>query len=285
VLRRSLLPMLALVLLVTGMSPGVSAAPASGGDTQYLGRWNYDQPDYATMTNIAEMNVAGGLLAPQIGDVVFTREADSRIVGRTDVGCTWRFRVTPGALELDPPSQLCHNPTMNAAYTITRWTVTVSGQRERETVEATSHQPDRDYLFVLRDGARTKARASNTRDFLGSWSYDPADPATGVNMRITSADSQPVTIAPEQGTVRIVGDYENRVTARTGDGCTWSLLVRGNTAKLDPPVQTCIPTGTAAVTVHYWTIASDGTQQVSIIIGTDRHGGRFVISKGSLTKR
>jgi len=277
--------MSALVLLVTGMSPGASAAPAPGGDSQYLGRWNYDQPDYATMTNIAEMNVPGGLLAPQIGDVVFTREPHGRIVGRTDVGCTWRFRAVPGALELDPPSQLCHNPTMNIAYTITRWTVTVSGQRERETIEATSHHPDRDYVFVLRNGARTKAGASNTRDFLGSWSYDPADPTTGVNMRSTSTDSQPPTAVPEQGTARIVGDYENRITARTDDSCTWTLLVRGNTAKLDPPVQTCIPTGTAAVTLHYWTITSDGTRQASIIIGTDQHGGQFAISKGSLTKQ
>jgi hypothetical protein len=284
VFRRSLLPVLALVLLATGGLHWASAAPAPAGDTQYLGRWNYDQPDYATMTNIAELNVSGGLLAPQIGDVVFTKE-EGRIVGRTDVGCTWRFRATSGALELDPPSQLCHNPTMNVAYTITRWTVVVFGQRERETVEATSHHPDRDYAFVLRNGARTKAGASNPRDFLGTWSYDPADPTTGVNMRTTRTDNQPPTAMPEQGTVRIVRDYENRVTTRTDDGCTWTLLVRGNTAKLDPPVQTCIPTGTAAVTLRYWTIASDGTRQTSIIIGTDQHGGQFAISKGSLTRR
>lgn len=279
-LRRSILPVLALVLLAT--SPGASAT--RDGTAAHLGRWNYDQPDPTTMTNIAEMDVPGGLQVPQIGDIVYTSEPDGRLVGRTDVGCTWRFRVASGALELDPPGQFCHNPTLNVAYTINRWTVTTSGQRQRESIEATSHVGDRDYAFVLRHGARTKAGAANTRDFLGSWTYAPASPATGVNMRTTTRAGEPPASTPEQGTTRIAADYENRITARTPDDCTWTLLVRGNTAKLDPPVQTC-PSGTTSITLDYWTIAGDGHRQFSIMRGTDRSGDRFLVSKGQLTRR
>jgi hypothetical protein len=104
-------------------------------------------------------------------------------------------------------------------------------------------------------------------------------------MRMTSVSGQPPAATQEQGTMRIVGDYENRITARTPDDCTWTLLVRGNTAKLDPPVQTCVPSGTAPITLQYWTITSDGRQQFSIMKGTDQRGGQFVTSKGHLTRR
>lgn len=74
------------------------------------------------------------------------------------------------------------------------------------------------------------------------------------------------------------------VTARTDNGCTWSLVARGNTAKLDPPIQTCtLPTSTA-ITIRSWTIATDGTQQASVMTGTDERGGNFALSGGSLSK-
>lgn len=259
---------------------------------KYLGKWNYDQPDRATMTNVAVMNLpGGGLQAPQIGDIVFTAEGVDRIVGRTDVGCTWKFKAAPRSLELDPPSQLCHNPTLNVSYTITRWTVTVTGQHEKETITAKSHHPGRDYDFVLERGARTKAKEYDPHaatKFTGTWAYDPSDLTTRVNIRVTQytgPDGAPAVVeSPQQGTVTIIKDYDNRVTARTDDGCTWSLLSRGNTAKLDPPTQTCTLPTFAAITLKYWTITTDGRQQVSMMVGTDERRGSFVLSAGSLTK-
>ncbi|WP_406045178.1 hypothetical protein OG799_12325 [Micromonospora sp. NBC_00898] len=295
---RRLLPLalaLAALLAAGGMLRQGRAEAADQGIAKlgmYLGKWNYDQPDRVSMTNIAVMNVpGGGLQAPQIGDIVFTAEGRDRVVGRTDVGCTWRFRATARSLELDPPSQLCHNPTLNVSYTIIRWTVTVSGQHEKETITAKSHRAGRDYDFVLEKGARTKVKEYDPHaatKFTGIWTYDPSAPKTRVNIRVTqypAPEGAPTVVeSPQQGRVTIVKDYDNRVTARTDDGCTWSLLSRGNTAKLDPPTQTCTLRTSAAITLKYWTITTDGRQQTSMMIGIDERGGNFVLSTGSLTK-
>ncbi|MFU8849722.1 hypothetical protein ACNAW0_01840 [Micromonospora sp. SL1-18] len=286
---------MALTVVVAGLPPqrGAEAADAGGADLgQYLGRWNYDLPDRADMTNIAVMNLPnGGLQAPQIGDIVFTLGDDGGIIGRTDVGCTWRFKAASRRLELDPPAQLCHNPTLHVSYTITRWTVSVDGKRERETVIAKSHHPDRDYDFVLDKGARTKANddPNAARPFLGTWTYDPSDPQSRINIRTTqytAPDGAPRMIeSPQQGQVTITRDYANRITVRTDEGCTWTLLARGSTAKLDPPVQTCMLPSLAAITLTYYTIVTDGRRQAAMMVGTDERGGTFVLSSGVLTKR
>jgi hypothetical protein len=238
-----------LVLLAVAVATAVACnvpPPSQTVVEKYLGRWNYDQPDRTTMTNISTMNLPGREQVPQVGDIVFTAEGADRIVGRTDVGCTWRFKATHDSLELDPPSQLCHNPTSNVSYTINRWTVTVEGDRGQETIIAKSHRPERDYDSVLEKGARTKAMEYDpdaASKFIGTWAYDPADPAAGVNVRTvrTAADGmQNMEPSPERGHVTISTDGTNRVTTRTDDGCTWALIARGNTAKLDPPIQTCM---------------------------------------------
>lgn len=62
------------------------------------------------------------------------------------------------------------------------------------------------------------------------------------------------------------------------------LVARGNTAKLDPPIQTCtLPTSTA-ITIRSWTVATDGRQQASVMTGTDEHGGNFALGGGSLSR-
>jgi hypothetical protein len=58
-----------------------------------------------------------------------------------------------------------------------------------------------------------------------------------------------VVESPQQGRVTVTKDYDNRVTAQTDDGCTWTQLARGNTAS------------------------------------TNEHGGSFVLGSGGLTKR
>lgn len=259
---------LALVLaaiVVPRLSQAQEAPAERDAVGKYLGRWNYDQPDRDTMTNIATSNLPGVGGVPQIGDIVFTAEGAGRVIGRTDVGCTWRFQATRDSLELDPSTQSCHNPTADLDYTISRWTVAVDGVRERETIIATSHYPHGNYDFVLEKGARTKSQEYDpaaTRKFTGTWTDGSADPANGVT---------------------ITREYTNRITARTGDGCTWSLVARGNTAKLDPPIQTCTLPTAAVATIRFWTIATDGQEQAYLMTGTDEGGSSFT-RRGSLTK-
>jgi hypothetical protein len=292
------LMLLALALAMTAI--GARQQPAAGAASKratnvdkYLGKWNYDQPDRASMTNIIVLNLPSGrLLVPQVGDIVFTSQAPGRVVGRTDVGCTWTFSATPDSLKLDPPDQLCRNPTLNLSYTITKWTVTVAGRHERETIIATSHQPGGDVDGALERGMRTKVKEYDpaaAAKFAGTWAYDQADPDARVNIRLTRGtgpDGEPTTVAsPERGLVTIARDYENRITARTDDGCAWTLLARGNTAKLDPPTQTCRVSASAFVTLGYWTITTDGSGQATMMAGTDEHGADFTLTVGSLHKR
>src|SRR5947207_2249200 len=88
-----------LVALVPNPAQAGSHQPSSQG---YLGRWNYDQPDRATNTNIAVVSCPASVPTcvgeppfevPQIGDIVFTAGADGAVVGHTDQGCTWTFAV------------------------------------------------------------------------------------------------------------------------------------------------------------------------------------------------
>jgi hypothetical protein len=268
---------------------------------QYLGTWNYDQPDRASMTNIAVISCPAAstscrpsppLLVPQIGDIVFSRTAGGGIVGHTDQGCTWTFKVLATSLELDPPSQYCFNHVIDSSYTITKWSVTLSGHRERETIQAISHQPTGDYEFRLENGSRTKVVGHDWPQarsvFPGTWEYDPPDPKSRVNIlvtRYTGPDGQvQVVQSPQRGLVTLTSGREQTMTAQTEDGCSWTLAARGNTAELEPALQTC-QTPRRIVTVRFWAIASDGKHQASVVAGVDERGGRFLLSVGSLTKQ
>jgi hypothetical protein len=135
----------------------------------------------------------------------------------------------------------------------TRWTVTVQGTHETETITATSHHRQGDHTFVLQKGSCTKPPEYDTAaaaKFAGTWTYGPNDMAAGVTVRTTvriAPDGAP-TMLPNRGQVAITGDYGNRITARTGNGCAWSLAARGITAKLDPPIQTCTLQDSTAIT-------------------------------------
>jgi hypothetical protein len=89
---------------------------------------------------------------PQTGDIVFAAAADGTIVGRTDQGYTWRFAHQGDSLKLSPPSQFCFNHVIGSSYTITDWSVEVSGRHERESLTAISHLPTGDYQFQLSTG-------------------------------------------------------------------------------------------------------------------------------------
>ncbi|MFC9994947.1 hypothetical protein [Nocardia sp. NPDC127526] len=259
---RTLLPLLLLTTIAaTPFAPPAAASPAAA----YEGRWNYDYPDSATKINMAALSLAEGAEGPQIGDIVFTATDSEHVTGRTDVGCTWQFRVTGDALTLDPPGQTCHNPVLGAFYTMREWTVRVDGDRETESLTATSHHADRDYEFTLAHGARTRVPEFDpaaAAPFAGAWQYGSPPAKAGA-------------------TVTLTGNYANRLTAVTDDGCHWTLLARGNTAKLDPPAQTCTR-GDSTVTLRFWTIATQGDRQLILMTGTDTTGD-FVVS-GDLTR-
>jgi hypothetical protein len=293
------------VLAAAGVPAGTAQAspPPDANAHKYLGTWNYDQPDPATMRNIAVLSCPPGgngcassplplpLHIPQIGNIVFSA-ANGGVVGRTDQGCTWTFAVTAQSLELSPPGQSCFNRTIGSAYTLTRWSVTVAGRHERETIIGISHQPTGDLMTRMHHGARTRVTGVGgipaMARFLGAWTYDPPSPQTFVNLLVTvpSGAGDPV-VSPVQGTVRVTSEHYGAIVARTDDGCVWTLAVQGNTAELDPATQTCqLATGT--VTLFFWSAASDGEHQNAVMAGTkDVHGQQssFYLYIGALTKQ
>jgi hypothetical protein len=295
-----------IALIAAGMPASTAEAspPPELGAQKYLGTWNYDQPDPATMRNIAvlscppdEDGCASGLLPlplniPQIGNIVFSAAADGRVVGRTDQGCSWTFRVATDSLELLPPAQSCFNRNIGSAYTLTRWSVTVVGNHERETIIGISHQPTGDLVTTMDYGARTRVTGVGgfpaMARFLGAWTYDPASSQTLVNMLVTVpvGGGDPV-VSPVQGAVWVTSEHYGVIVAHTADGCRWTLAVQGNTGELDPPTQTCqLATGT--VTLLFWSAASDGEHQNSVLAGVKDLNGEqstFYLYIGALTKQ
>jgi hypothetical protein len=261
-----------------------------------LGTWNYDQPDSKTMTNIAVISCPPGtpscatmppIAIPQVGYVVFSAGPDGSVIGRTDQGCTWRFTPVPGGLELSPgKAQTCFNHVIGSSYTMTRWSVRFFGRHETEHIAAVSHLPYGDFEFVLENGKRTRAQPSPAavRRFTGTWQYTPADPNTGVNIKTTT---YPPPVGPVKsaltGQITFTSRHGDLISARTGDGCTWTLAVAGNTAELNPARQTCTQGGTTR-TMSFWSIASDGRQQVSVIAGTDPPGNSYLAANTSLIR-
>lgn len=281
----------------TTTTPAFHRPPPS--PAKYLGTWNYDLPNSTTMRNIAVIScpatnpecpvLPGGelpsLQIPQIGTILFTLNPNGTITGRTDQGCSWTFQVEPNALALTGP-QTCFNHVIGSAYTITTWTVTITGDHEAETLIATSHQSDGDWNFVLQSGARTRADISDPRDdtkrFTGTWTYDPANPQTQDNIVTTTAADGSTTESPEVGTVLFTKTGNHSIAAHTADGCTWALQVHGNTAELQPADQVCqLPDSTETMT--FWSIASDGHTEDTVITGLTPTS-TFALSVGSLTK-
>lgn len=189
--------------------------------------------------------------------------------------------------ELSPgKAQTCFNHVIGSSYTMTRWSVRFFGRHETEYIAAVSHLPQGDFDFVLGNGRRTRAQTSPAavRRFTGTWQYTPADPDTGVNIKTTV---YPPPVGPVKsaltGHVTFTSRRGDLISARTDDGCIWTLAVAGNTAELNPVRQTCTQGGTTT-TMSFWSIASDGRQQVSIIAGTDPQGNSYLAANTSLIR-
>jgi hypothetical protein len=297
------------LLAATGVPMSTAQASATPANTaqKYLGTWNYDKPDRASMRNIAVISCPTGgngcsssqlplpLDIPQLGNIVFSAAADGVVVGRTDQGCTWLFEVTARSLELSPPGQYCFNHNIGSSYTLNRWSVITAGNHEREVITGISHQPNGDDLLTTMNyGARTRVTGVggvHAMDrFFGRWTYDPANAQTLVNMAVTipaDVGAAGGGVSAVQGSVWFTGKRYGVIEARTADGCRWTLAVQGNTGELAPAGQTCqLATGTMRLV--FWSVVSDGEHANSMLAATKELNGRtsnLYLYIGELTRQ
>ena len=98
-----------------------------------------------------------------------------------------------------------------------RWTVSVTGNREREYIQATSYLPSGDFNFTLARGARTKVHQNRRQDvarkYAGGWTFVPASSTTGVNMETVVRSSGQASQQAVRGSVSITRTGQNRILA------------------------------------------------------------------------
>ncbi|WP_157121878.1 hypothetical protein [Nocardia miyunensis] len=261
---------------ILSLNTAVAGADQPDAD-RYLGVWNYDQPDTSTGTNIAVIQMPGAQFkVPQIGTMTFSRDDGGGVVGRSDQGCTWHFAVGATGLDLTSKTQYCFNKVIGSGYSIDTWHVEIRGDKETETIHATSYNNGGSYPFILEKGTRTKAvtgSVGNTNKlFAGTWIFDPSDPATRLNIL------QPSGVA-KTGSITFSAGDDGVLQARTSDGCQWRLAAAGNTAELAPATQKC-----GSQTMSFWAIASDGHHEFVVMSGIDPQGNPYLLTVGTLTR-
>jgi hypothetical protein len=267
-----------------------AAIPASAFVGSWSRVWNYTQPDRQDDTNMAYLACPDGfsLAIPQIGWIAFGRP-HGLLSATTDQGCTWTFADHGDRVQLSPASQSCFNKVIGSSYTLTQWDIAMHGASETEVIFGKSHQPGGDCDFTLPKGRRTRVGDDGpdpTVAFVGEWSYDASDSA-GVNIeQVTCPGDVPGVFRPRlaSGSVSITKTADHRIQAMTADGCTWTLVVSGNTAELVPPSQSCA-TGSP---IRFWSMTSDGHRAASFMSGVAQIsdvGCNFLLATGRLTKR
>ncbi|MBB5914280.1 hypothetical protein BJY24_003147 [Nocardia transvalensis] len=279
--QRAVLAAVTALGLIGLSAPSAVAAPDDP-VAPYLGTWNYDRPDPATMTDMATLDLPGYTATfPQIGTVDFRRGENGEVIGYTDQGCTWRFRVEADALEMTSTDQYCFNRNIGAGYNVDRWRIRIDGDHEWESLHANSYLVGASFSFDLVDGRRTRASAADRdetlRRFAGSWRLDPPDPTHMVGIANVNNALGLALPVPVSGGVEYRAATGDTIIARTDDGCEWTLEAHGNTAELSPETQTC-----HGMRRNLWAVASDGTQQTTAMAGIDAGGSPFYLSNGSL---
>ena len=276
------------------ISARADAAPSGpkplAGTAKFLGRWNYRTPEPSAGLNIAVVSGTGfSEEFPQIGWVDFTQDADGEVTGTTDQGCAWQFALESGELQLATQGQRCTNKVIGSAYQMNRWTVSVTGNREHEYIQATSFLPNGTFDFTLARGARARVNPASRQDvarrFAGDWRFSPADPATDVNIETVVSASGQSSGQAVTGSVSITRTGQRSILARTANGCAWKLNVAGNTAELAGP-QTCQLPGNSAQSYSFWTMAVGGRRQYAVMAGSDSNDGspsEFLLATGLLT--
>jgi hypothetical protein len=267
-----------------------TAARPPAGTAKFVGWWNYRTPEPGTGLNTAVVSGTGfSEEFPQVGWVDFTQDADGEVTGTTDQGCTWQFALESGELQLAAPGQTCFNKVIGSKYQMNRWTVSVTGNTEREYIQATSFLSYGTFNFTLAQGARTKVDQASRQDvaerYAGGWTFNPANPATGVNIENVVSASGASSEQAVTGSVSITGTGPNSILARTANGCEWKLKVAGNTAEL-AGTQTCqLPDGSSQ-TYSFWAMAVRGRHTYAVMAGSDITDGspaEFSLATGLLT--
>jgi hypothetical protein len=267
-----------------------TAGRSFAGTAKFLGRWNYRTPEPKTGLNIAVVSGTGfSEEFPQVGWVDFTQDADGKVTGATDQGCSWQFALESGELQLAAPGQTCFNKVIGSKYQMNRWTVSVTGNREQEHIQATSFLPDGTFDFTLAGGARTKVSHSSRQDvakgYAGDWTFNPANPATGVNVENVISASGASAEQAVTGSVSIAGTGPNSMLARTANGCEWKLKVAGNTAEL-AGLQTCQLPDNSSQTYSFWAMAVRDHRTYAVMAGRNIIDGipaEFSLATGLLT--
>ncbi len=255
---------------------------------KFLGRWNYRTPQPGIGLNIATVSGAGfAENFPQVGWIDFTRGRGGEVTGRTDQGCAWRFALEAGRLQLASPGQTCFNHVIGSKYQMNRWTVSVTGDREQEYIQATSFLPTGTYNFTLARGARTKITKNTAASgYAGDWTFNPANAATGVNIETLVDSGGQASRQPVSGKLAITRTGPDRISVRTANGCRWNLNVTGNTAELTRP-QTCHLRARAAQTYTFWAMAVAGAHQYGVLSGANVAVGKrteFSLATARLTR-
>jgi hypothetical protein len=296
--RRSIVLAVALIGALAGslaVSTRAEAAPPAAtplaGTVKFLGVWNYRTPEPTTGLDIAVVSGTGfSEDFPQVGWVDFTQDPDGQVTGTTDQGCTWQFALKSGQLQLATPGQTCFNKVIGSEYQMNHWTVSVTGNREQEYIQATSFLPSGTFNFTLAHGARTKvdqaSREDAARDYAGHWTFNPANATTGVNMETVVPSSGQPSQQAVSGSVSITRTGPNSILARTANGCEWKLGVAGNTAELTGP-QTCHLPDNSSQTYSFWAMAVRGCHEYAVMSGAnivDGSQSEFSLATGLLTR-
>lgn len=276
-------------------STWAQAAPPTttplGSTAKFLGVWNYQTPEPKTGLNIAAVSGTGfSEDFPQVGWIDFTQDPDGEVTGTTDQGCTWQFDLKSGELQLASPKQTCFNRVIGSRYQMNRWTVSVTGNREQEYIQATSFLPSGTFNFTLAQGARTKVHQNSRQDvaknYAGDWTFIPANSTTGVNMETVVTSSGKASQQAVRGSVSITRTGPNSILVRTANGCEWKLEVAGNTAEL-AGVQTCHLPNNSSQTYSFWAMAVGGCHEYAVMSGSniiDGNQSEFSLATGLLTR-
>jgi hypothetical protein len=268
-----------------------SAVTPFAATAKFLGVWNYRTPQPRTGRNIAVVSGNGfSEDFPQVGWVDFTQDPNGQVTGTTDQGCSWQFALESGDLQLASPGQMCFNEVIGSKYQMNRWTVSVTGSREREYIQATSFLPRGNYNFTLTRGARAKVHQASRRDvanrYAGVWTYNRANSSTGVNIENVISASGQASQQPVTGSVLITRTGRNSIRAQTANGCEWKLVVAGNTAELAGP-QTCQLPGNSSQVYSFWAMAVRGGHEYAVMAGRNITGAstsEFSLATGLLTR-
>ena len=128
--------------------------------------------------------------------------------------------------------------------------------------------------------------------FLGTWNYLQPDRESGVNMAAlhcpAGAESPAYdAVLPQIGNVVFTRFDDGRIQGRTDQGCTWTFVVDGQNAQLDPPEQSCANEAIGqSYTITEWSVSADGASEREALVAVSHQAVdcRFELADGRRTR-